>query len=68
MSHKKFAGYPMRAGITIVKNGGQLWHLLKIEDNKKFHLFRVVANNDGSFTGVNPNEVKVPDRPFKDEE
>jgi len=67
MTYKKFAGYTMKPGFTIVQNGGKLWHLLKIENNKEFHWFRVAENKDGSFTGTAPNETVITDRPLKDE-
>jgi hypothetical protein len=68
MNHKKFAGYPIKPGFTIVKNGGKLWHLLSIDDDRKFHWFRVTDNGNGSFTGTAPNEVMLTDRPLKDED
>jgi hypothetical protein len=68
VTHKKFAGYPIKPGFSIVKNGGKLWHLLSIDESKQFHWFRVTENEDGTFTGTNPNEIQLTDRPLKDEE
>lgn len=67
MSHKKFAVMPPKVGFTIIKHDGKLWHLINIDENRKYRWLEVTENKDGSFTGTNPNRVMVTVAALKDE-